>query len=44
MKNIEEESKDYLEGYVLMARELYGDNWKTCKFGWKPVLTINDKE
>lgn len=31
---------DYLEGYRQSARELYGADWETAEFGWKPALTI----
>lgn len=39
-----EEAKDYLEGYIECAKELYGDDWQTCKFSWKPALTIEGKK
>lgn len=35
-----DDAADYLRGYEAQARELYGDDWRTCEFGWKPALTI----
>jgi len=31
---------DYLDGYRVMARELYGSDWQTCSFSWQPALVI----
>jgi hypothetical protein len=39
-----EERASYLNGYRLQARNIYGDDWMTCEFGWKPALTIDPKE
>lgn len=36
----ERDASDYLVGYIVMARELYGPEWQTCPFGWSPALTI----
>lgn len=33
---------EYLAGYRAKAYEMFGLDWKTCKFGWKHVLTIGD--
>lgn len=30
----------YTDGYVAQARDMYGDDWQTCKFGWAQVLKI----
>lgn len=32
---------EYVAGYCAMASELYGEDWRTCSFGWRPVLTID---
>ena len=37
-----EDVDDYLTGYTMSANEMYGDDWRTCEFGWRPVLTIED--
>lgn len=34
----------YLEGYAKAALEMYGEDWQTCKFTWRHVLTIPGKE
>jgi len=34
----------YLKGYVAMCREMFGEDWQTCEFSWKPALTIGDDE
>lgn len=39
-----DERNEYLNGYRLQARNLYGDDWQTCPFGWTPALSINPKE
>ena len=31
---------EYLSAYQDAARELYGDDWQTCAFGWSLALTI----
>jgi hypothetical protein len=35
---------DYLDGYRVMARELYGSDWETCEFSWQHALTIGDDD
>lgn len=32
--------KDYLAGYQAVARILYGEDWRTCKFGRTEELTV----
>lgn len=34
------EREQYLNGYRLQARNIYGDDWQTCPFGWRPALVI----
>lgn len=34
------EREAYLAGYVHQASVLYGDDWKTCAFGWAPAMTV----
>lgn len=34
------QTADWLAGYLDRAEEIYGPDWKTCKFEWRPVLTI----
>ena len=34
------ERADYLNGYRLQARNIYGDDWQTCAFGWQAAVTI----
>jgi len=36
----EEDREDYLDGYRAFARATWGEDWVTCRFGWKPVMTI----
>lgn len=31
---------EWLRGYEAAARALYGDDWRTCEFGWVPAVTI----
>jgi hypothetical protein len=38
------ESERYLHGYVTVAHELYGSDWRTCSFAWKPALTIESTD
>lgn len=33
-------SKAYLAGYRARALAMYGADWETCEFSWKPALTI----
>lgn len=35
-----DERERYLDGYRVFARIQYGEDWKTCGFGWQPALTI----
>ena len=30
----------YLHGYIAAAQEMYGEDWRTCRFTWKHALTI----
>ena len=39
----EDEAEEYLRGYTEQAKRMYGDDWKTCTFSWKPVLQINSE-
>lgn len=34
----------YLVGYLAMAAALYGEDWRTCEFSWRPALTIGGDE
>lgn len=34
----------YLDGYRAFARATYGDDWRTCSFGWAPAMTIGGSE
>lgn len=36
IKNVDE----YLAGYKDAAWAMYGADWRTCEFSWKPALTI----
>jgi len=38
------DAKDYLEGYVAAAEEMFGEDWRTCEFEWKAALTIGADE
>lgn len=31
---------EYLRGYEAAALAQYGDDWRTCSFGWAPAVTI----
>lgn len=35
---------EYIRGYEEAARALYGEDWRTCSFEWKPVLTIKPND
>lgn len=37
----DEDAAEYLRGYQDAAREMYGEDWQTCEFSWRPVLVIN---
>lgn len=30
----------YIRGYQAAALKMYGEDWRTCRFGWVPVLEI----
>lgn len=32
----------YREGYAAACEEMYGEGWRTCSFGWVPVLEISE--
>lgn len=32
--------KDWLRGYLHRCRELFGEDWATCEFGWTPAIRI----
>jgi len=34
------EAEEYLMGYTTTAQRMYGEDWRTCEFGWVPVLEI----
>jgi hypothetical protein len=34
------EQKAWLDGYKQAAKQMYGDDWSTCEFGWAPAITI----
>jgi len=36
----DEDAAEYLRGYRSMAQEMYGEDWQTCTFSWRPALTI----
>lgn len=36
----EKDREEYLRGYRDQAKDLYGEEWQTCAFGWRPALTI----
>jgi hypothetical protein len=40
----EQEEEEYLAGYREMALSLYGEDWATCSFGWRPVLELPNHE
>lgn len=35
---------EYITGYKYCCEEMFGSNWETCHFHWKPALTINPME
>lgn len=39
-----EERDGWLKGYQDAAAEMYGPDWKTALFSWKPVMTIQKEE
>lgn len=40
----EEQKAEFIRGYIHAAQKLYGKNWQTCEFIWKPAILINDDE
>jgi hypothetical protein len=39
-----DDAEGYLKGYVAQAREMYGEDWRTCTFTWKHAMTIEPRE
>jgi hypothetical protein len=39
-----DDAPEYLRGYIAQARGTYGEDWRTCSFGWAPVMTIGGDE
>lgn len=39
-KHGEDYTKEYLDGYRYAAERMFGPDWRTCTFGWKPVMEI----
>jgi hypothetical protein len=39
----EDVADSYLNGYRAECERLFGPDWQTCEFTWKPVLTIGEK-
>lgn len=36
---------EYLEGYEAQAKEMFGEDWRTCEFAWNgPVLVIDPQQ
>lgn len=40
----EADRAEYLRGYEHAAAALFGDDWRTCRFGWQPALVISGDE
>lgn len=38
----EHDWEEYRDGYQTAAHQLFGPEWRTCSFGWRPALTINE--
>jgi len=36
----EDEAERYIAGYQWACVKMYGNDWRTCQFSWKPALTI----
>ena len=36
-----DDAPEYLAGYISMARDLYGEDWNSCKFEWVVTFEIN---
>jgi hypothetical protein len=36
----DEDWPEYRRGYEEQAQQSYGDDWRTCAFGWRPALVI----
>lgn len=43
-KHGEKYVEEYLAGYRAQAKDLFGDDWETCEFGWSKAITIGGKE
>lgn len=35
-----EDSEIYLSGYKHACKNMFGEDWETCEFGWSKALTI----
>lgn len=35
---------EYVRGYQYAARDIFGDDWETCSFGWAPALVVNGSD
>ena len=38
--NIDDDASAWLDGYEIQCHAMYGDDWRTCEFSWRPALTI----
>ncbi len=36
----EDDFPEWLAGYEFAARRMYGDDWRTCSFGWHAAVTV----
>lgn len=36
----DDDAPEWLRGYLRAACTMYGDDWRTCSFGWQPALII----
>jgi hypothetical protein len=36
----EADRDEYIAGYQDAAHGMYGDDWRTCTFSWRPVMTL----
>lgn len=39
-----DQREGWLAGYQVMAEELYGPDWKTAEFVWKPAMEIRKED
>ena len=39
-----DDREEWLRGYEGAALVIYGDDWRTCAFGWVPAVTIGSRE